>query len=102
MKLPLGWLRDYLEELPSVDDLAHRLTMAGLEVEAVVESDPRLVDHLRVARIAEMVPHPNADRLSLCRVEDGEGERQIVCGAKNMKAGVRSTLHGSPLGQGRL
>ncbi|MEE8311882.1 MAG: phenylalanine--tRNA ligase subunit beta [Candidatus Binatia bacterium] len=92
MKLPLGWLRDYLEELPSVDDLAHRLTMAGLEVEAVVESDPRLVDHLRVARIAEMVPHPNADRLSLCRVEDGEGERQIVCGAKNMKAGDHVVL----------
>jgi len=92
MKLPLAWLADYIDDVPSLEELSHRLTMAGLEVEEIVESDPRLVEHLTVARIAEMGPHPNADRLSLCRVEDGDGERQIVCGAKNMKAGDHVVL----------
>ena len=87
MKLPVGWLRDYIEELPELEELERRLTMAGLEVEEMRVPDARLIEHLRVARILEKEQHPNADRLSLCRVDDGDGERQIVCGATNMNAG---------------
>ncbi len=92
MKLPLEWLRDYIEEVPPIDELERRLTMAGLEVEEVSAPDPRMVENLRVARIDEMRPHPNADRLSLCTVDDGEGPRPIVCGARNMKAGDHVVL----------
>ena len=92
MKLPLEWLRDYIAEVPPIDELERRLTMAGLEVEEVSAPDPRMLENLRVARIDEMRPHPNADRLSLCTVDDGEGPRPIVCGARNMKAGDHVVL----------
>jgi phenylalanyl-tRNA synthetase beta chain len=61
--------------------------MSGLEVESVSTPDPRLVDGLVTARIVEMARHPNADRLTLCRVDDGSEIVSIVCGATNHKAG---------------
>lgn len=87
MRAPISWLTDYVAELPDPDEIARRLTMAGLEVESVERPDTTLVEHLRVARIESVARHPDADRLSLCRVDDGSGLRQIVCGASNMKAG---------------
>ncbi|MFT4569175.1 MAG: phenylalanyl-tRNA synthetase beta chain [Hyphomicrobiaceae bacterium] len=88
MRLPLSWLADYISDLPDPEQISERLTMAGLEVEALERGAIEgMVDTLVVARLEETTPHPNADRLTLCRVNDGEGERQIVCGARNMKAG---------------
>lgn len=87
MRAPIRWLADYLDELPAADEIARRLTMAGLEVESVQRPDATLLEHLHVARIETVARHPDADRLTLCRVDDGSAVRQIVCGATNMKAG---------------
>jgi phenylalanyl-tRNA synthetase beta chain len=80
-------LGEFVDGLPETDKLAELLTMVGLEVEGVERPDPRLVEGLVVARINVRDKHPNADRLSLCTVDDGDGEKQIVCGASNMQAG---------------
>jgi len=87
MKISLNWLGDYIDYLGSVAELDELLTRAGLKVEGV---ERRGVDlpQVVVARILESSQHPNADRLSVCRVDDGSGQPpQIVCGAKNYKVG---------------
>src|SRR4051812_3800527 len=92
MKLSLNWLREYVDLPATTDALAELLTMSGLEVEAVHTRGadfPNVV----VAQIRESVQHPNADRLSVCQVDDGTGPlRQIVCGAKNYKVGDKVPL----------
>lgn len=69
-----------------VDQLAEKLTMSGTEVEAI-DRKGFSGDGVVTARIVSFTQHPNADRLSVCQVDDGSGTRQIVCGAKNFKAG---------------
>jgi len=86
MKISFNWLLEFVEFGLSPGDLADRLTNVGLEVEAVSRVTQRL-DGIVVGRIARIEPHPNADRLSVCRVQDGAGERTVVCGARNMTAG---------------
>lgn len=88
MKVSLNWLNQWVEiEDLDADELASRLTLAGLEVEEIErigEGQEKIV----VGRIDAIEEHPKADRLVVCKVDAGEGElRQIVCGAKNMKAG---------------
>jgi len=86
MKISLNWLRQYCEWNWSETELLEKLTMSGLNVEGVVKTGadfPKVV----TARITSFVQHPNADRLSVCQVEDDMGTRQIVCGAKNFAAG---------------
>lgn len=92
MKISLNWLRDYVAWTGSVDELVELLTRTGLEVADVAT---RGVDFPKVviAQILESSQHPNADRLSVCRVDDGSGQpRQIVCGAKNYKVGDKVPL----------
>lgn len=86
MKVTQNWLKEYVEIdlLPEV--LAHRLTMAGLEIDAMEKLGEGL-DSVIVARLAEVRPHPDADRLTLCTVETGSVTLQVVCGATNHKAG---------------
>jgi len=86
MKIPFNWLAEYVKCGISPADLADRLTHSGLEVESVTRVSPPL-EGIVVGRILSVEPHPNADRLSVCRVSDGVREFTIVCGAKNMKAG---------------
>ncbi len=87
MKISLQWLRDLTGFSGSVEDLTRLLTMAGVEVEDVQTSGVA-IERVVSARILASDPHPNADRLSVCRVDDGSGTpRQIVCGAKNYRAG---------------
>jgi phenylalanyl-tRNA synthetase beta chain len=88
MKLPLRWLEEYLEEVPPVAILVDRLVMAGLEVESVCGPRLRTGDPVVVGRIAQIERHPNADRLSICSVEDGSDLRRIVCGASNVAVGA--------------
>ncbi len=105
MKIPLSWLKDYIEiDLPLLD-LAKTLTMAGLEVEEIQlvglpdpyadlpPDTPREFkvsglswqpDKIVVAQIDEVMPHPNADRLVLCRLNDGTGEIVVLTGAPNL------------------
>lgn len=92
MKVSLNWLRELVELPPSVPELVDLLTLAGVEVEEVITLGVA-IPNVVVALIRESVQHPNADRLSVCQVDDGSGTtRQIVCGAKNYKAGDKVPL----------
>ncbi len=86
MKVTLNWLKDYVDFDLSADDLSHRLTMAGLEVDATERLGEGL-DGVIVARLADVQQHPDADRLTVCKVETGSVTQQVVCGAKNHKTG---------------
>lgn len=92
MKISLSWLRDYLRTDKSAAEIAKILTDAGLEVGAI-ESNGVTTAKVVAAQVLESVQHPNADRLSVCKVDDGSGTpRQIVCGAKNYKVGDKVPL----------
>jgi len=86
MKVTLNWLRDYVDFDLSVEELSHRLTMAGLEVDALERLGEGL-DSVVVARLAEVRQHPDADRLTVCSVDTGSETCQVVCGATNHKTG---------------
>ncbi|MBL4640307.1 MAG: phenylalanine--tRNA ligase subunit beta, partial [Verrucomicrobiales bacterium] len=91
MKVTYNWLKQYVDFDWSPDELAERLTMIGLEVEGV-EKVSGGFDGIVVAEVLSKEPHPDADRLSLCKVNDGDGERQIVCGATNFEVGSKVPL----------
>ncbi len=87
MKFTLSWLKDHLETEASLDDILHALTDLGLEVEGV-ENPLEALKDFTLGHVKEAAQHPDADRLSVCQVETGEGVRQIVCGAPNARAGI--------------
>ncbi|HEY2139980.1 MAG TPA: phenylalanine--tRNA ligase subunit beta, partial [Chthoniobacterales bacterium] len=92
MKFSVNWLREFVELPSSVDDLAELLTMAGMEIEGIEKRGANF-DKVVVAQINASTQHPNADRLSVCQVDDGSGQpRQIVCGAKNYQVGDKVPL----------
>jgi phenylalanyl-tRNA synthetase beta chain len=91
MKVTLNWLKEYVDFDWSPEQLGERLTMLGIEVEGVQKQTGEF-EGVVVAQILASDKHPNADRLSVCRVADGKGERQIVCGAKNYKVGDKVPL----------
>lgn len=91
MKITLNWLKQYVDFGWTPDELSERLTMLGIEVEGVRKIGGEF-DGIVVAQVITRHRHPNADKLSLCRVNDGRGERQIVCGADNFKAGDKVPL----------
>lgn len=92
MQFPESWLRTLVNPPIATDELAHRLTMAGLEVEETEPAAPAF-SGVVVAHIVEIAPHPDADKLRVCQVDDGSGERlQIVCGAPNAAAGLNVPL----------
>lgn len=92
MKISINWLRDFVDcQLPA-SDLETLLRRAGLEV-AGIDQRGAAIDKVVAAEILESIQHPNADRLSVCKVNDGSSEpRQIVCGAKNYKVGDKVPL----------
>ena len=91
MKVSLSWLKTYVPINMTVSDLADALTMAGLEVDAV-EDRYAYLDSVVVGRIIGISPHPNADRLKLCAVDDGSGTLTVVCGAPNAAEGLNVPL----------
>ena len=89
MRLPLDWLAEWILLPDSAEELAERLTLGGLEVEEIVRTGPDL-SGIRVGRVVRCERHPNADRLSVCRVDVGSGEPvEIVCGASNVGEGQK-------------
>jgi phenylalanyl-tRNA synthetase beta chain len=92
MKFTYNWLKKYVDFDWSPQELADKLTFAGIEVESVETIGGQIPEQVVVAQILASDKHPNADRLSVCRVNDGSGERQIVCGAKNYKVGDKVPL----------
>ncbi len=88
MRVPLRWLAEFVDA-PAADTIAAALTKAGLEVEGTLRIGPDL-SGVRVGQVIARAQHPNADRLSLCRVDLGTGEpAEIVCGAPNVAAGQK-------------
>ena len=87
MRVPLDWLAGYVELRLPPEQLAHRLSMAGAEVESIERSGGDW-EQIVVGRVLEVAPHPNADRLRLAQVDYGEAEPQtVVCGAPNLAQG---------------
>src|SRR3989304_3832023 len=100
MKVPLSWLKEFVNlDGFSIEELSHTLTMAGLEVEEIVYlglpmpsgQQPAKISGLAwdrnkivVGEIREVMPHPNADRLVLCRLYDGKQEHTVLTGASNL------------------
>ena len=94
MKFTLSWLQDHLETKADLDQITDALTDLGHEVEGV-ENPAQSLGAFRICRVTSALPHPNADRLRLCRVEtwpngpDAPSEEvQVVCGAPNARTGL--------------
>jgi phenylalanyl-tRNA synthetase beta chain len=88
MRLPLLWLHDYCDPGLPADELAYKLAMTGTEVDRVLTHGVTALENFVVGRVLSAEQHPDADRLSVCVVDTGEGEpSQIVCGAPNVAAG---------------
>jgi phenylalanyl-tRNA synthetase beta chain len=104
MRLPLFWLHDYCRPELDTPALAERLDLTGTKVERVIRYGVEEVGRFVVGRVLEAEPHPDADRLRVCRVEVGAGEPvRIVCGAPNVAAGqlVAVARPGAVLPDGR-
>lgn len=89
MRVPLRWLADYVELTLPTEELARRLTVAGVEVGEIISSGGDW-DGIRVADVVKVEPHPNADRLTLVTVRLGDDDcRRVVCGAPNVAVGQK-------------
>src|SRR5256714_8166806 len=92
MKFSVNWLREFVDLPEKIQDLAELLTLAGVEIEAIEERGAK-IDKVIVSQVTASSRHPNADRLTVCEVDDGSGtKRQIVCGATNYKVGDKVLL----------
>src|ERR1700709_2403278 len=91
MKISLQWLSEWAAIGSDVPALSHTLTMAGLEIEGQSHAAPPM-SGVVVAEVLATSKHPDAEQLSVCRVNDGQQEIQIVCGATNVRAGIKVPL----------
>ena len=91
MKFTLSWLKDHLDTAASLDEIVYALTDLGLEVEEVVNPAAKL-GSFTIAKVLSAEKHPDADKLRVCQVLTDEGEKQIVCGAPNARAGITVVL----------
>lgn len=91
MKFTLSWLKDYLETDAKLDEIATQLTSLGLEVEEVTDASATL-SAFTVAEITGAEKHPDADRLKVCKVNNGTETLNIVCGAPNARPGIKVVL----------
>jgi len=95
MKFTLNWLKEYLKTDASLEEISEKLTAIGLEVEEITDKSKEL-EAFKIAQILEAKPHPDADKLQVCKVNNGAEELQIVCGAPNARAGINVVL--APVG----
>ena len=86
MRVLWSWLKELVDLQQTPEEAAELLNIAGIEVDEIERSGPQFSGVI-TARLEEVSPHPNADKLSVCRVFDGTEERTVVCGATNMAAG---------------
>ena len=89
MKASIAWLKSLCPTDLSVEEIASRLTMAGLEVEGL-EPASKLFTNVVVGEVLQITPHPNADKLHVCQISDGESVYQVVCGAPNVQVGLKA------------
>ncbi len=88
MKVSYNWLQSYIDLPYTPEELAHKLTMAGLEVEQM-EFLGENIEYITVGKITEVEPHPENSGLSVCQVDFAGENRQIVCGAGNVREGLK-------------
>ena len=91
MKFSEAWLREWVDPSLTQDELVHQLTMAGLEVDGI-EPAAETFSGVVLARIETAAPHPDADKLQVCEVNDGSATYQVVCGAPNARAGLATAF----------
>ena len=91
MRVSLEWLKEYVDIELDADELAELLSMSGTAVDRVIRTGGGVIGVV-VAKVVEVRDHPNADNLKVAVVEDGSGRRVVVCGATNLKAGMKSAL----------
>ena len=91
MKLSESWLREWIDPPLSSEALQEQLTMAGIEVKGV-EGVASALDGVVVGDVVSVAGHPEADRLSVCEVSDGTDTVAVVCGAPNVRAGMKSAF----------
>ena len=92
MRVPLSWLKDYVDIEMTPEELAHTLTMAGLEVEAIDYVGKEWGDKIITAQIDHLEKVPGSDHLSYTRINTGTEELSVVCGAPNIKQGDKVPL----------
>jgi len=91
LRLSIGWLRELVEVDSDHERLAERLTMRGINVERIVPVKADFTGVL-VGEVVSVAPHPSSEKLRVCQVKAGEGTYEVVCGARNVRAGLRSAL----------
>ncbi len=88
MRFNEAWLREWVNPAVDTDTLVQQLTMAGLEVDAVEPAAPGFTGVV-VGQVESCEPHPDADKLSVCQVTNGTDTVQVVCGAANVRVGLK-------------
>ncbi|NND47711.1 MAG: phenylalanine--tRNA ligase subunit beta, partial [Woeseiaceae bacterium] len=92
MKIAESWLREWVNPNLDTEALGHQLTMLGHEVDGI-EIEGVGIEDVVIAEVVEVERHPDADRLTVCKVADGSGDTvDVVCGAPNVKKGMKSPL----------
>ena len=94
MKFTFGWLKEHLDTKATLEEVVEKLTMIGLEVERVHDRAKDL-DGFVAARVVEARKHPDADKLTVCRVDNGTDTLEVVCGAPNARTGLIGVFAGS-------
>src|SRR5687767_15695591 len=89
MNIPESWLRSFCNPSLSGRELADRLTMSGVEVETYEPVGPQF-SGVVVSEVLEVKKHPNADKLTVCKVKAGSETLQVVCGAPNVRVGMKA------------
>ena len=97
MKFSLSWVSEHIEFNPDItlDIISNSLTNLGLEVESIKNPADKLKDFI-IAEIIDVNPHPNADKLSICKVDLGKKTVSVVCGAANVRKNLKVVF--APLG----
>lgn len=91
MKITLSWLKSHLETTASLEEIAEGLNKLGLVVDEIIDRRNSLKG-FQVVEIIECSPHPQADRLKICRVSTGQEQHQVICGAPNARKGLKTVL----------
>ena len=84
MKFTFSWLQKFLKTKRSLKDICEKLTLLGIEVSEIIDNQD-VLKSFKIAQVVDVKDHPNADRLKLCKINDGYKTFNIVCGASNVK-----------------
>ncbi len=87
MRISIDWLKDFIKLSNSTEEISDILTMIGLESEKI--NNLSNIDGVIIAEVVKKIKHPNADKLSLCQVNDGKKSLSVVCGAPNVDTGQK-------------